>query len=335
MKKSLIACSVIFSISFVPYMAKASGAAPLVLNNELNLEQQVQTNNRDIILKGAKLISKFGVVEKIYSISVPNELPSKEIIIAWLVSNGTNKKVIFSNVGTGYLWIGDTWSSLNGQNITASITVDFMEKNGLPFSQNDEGETGINLNAVMGSPNKNNTTSASYILKGSWTKAVPDIMKTLDSLASFKEGPGSIGDTVYIFIDPKCPWCHKAYKNTRNIVAKGFTIKWIPTNLRGGQRLSSAILDSENSKVFSLIMSTPISELDNLESKMPNTTTPIEALYKKIDDNGQFLMNIFREHPEIELQGVPAALMLDHTTGRPRLVMGISEQEVLENVFGK
>jgi hypothetical protein len=46
-------------------------------------------------------------------------------------------------------------------------------------------------------------------------------------------------------------------------------------------------------------------------------------------------MGIFQEHPEIDKQGVPAALMLDHTTGRPRLVMGISEQEVIENVWGK
>lgn len=70
-------------------------------------------------------------------------------------------------------------------------------------------------------------------MDGSFKGAVPESMKTVDSLAGVKEGKGGIGDTVYIIIDPRCPYCREAYNLTRAYAAKGHSIKWIPSAALG------------------------------------------------------------------------------------------------------
>lgn len=43
-------------------------------------------------------------------------------------------------------------------------------------------------------------------MDGSFKGAIPESMKTVDSLQASRKARG-IGDTVYIIIDPRCPYC--------------------------------------------------------------------------------------------------------------------------------
>lgn len=47
------------------------------------------------------------------------------------------------------------------------------------------------------------------------------------------EGRASSADTTFVFFDPRCPYCHKLYQNTRELAKRGATIKWIPVNTLG------------------------------------------------------------------------------------------------------
>ncbi|RXF38773.1 hypothetical protein EG864_15845, partial [Enterococcus faecalis] len=73
-----------------------------------------------------------------------------------------------------------------------------------------------------------------------------------------KEGKGGIADTLYIIVDPRCPYCRKAYNITREYVKKGYTIKWIPTVALGdpanGLPLAATILQSKDKDVVERVL---------------------------------------------------------------------------------
>jgi len=50
--------------------------------------------------------------------------------------------------------------------------------------------------------------------------------------------------TVFVFFDPRCHYCHELYKNTRAVMKAGASIKWIPVNSLGasGMPLSAEAL---------------------------------------------------------------------------------------------
>lgn len=330
------------------YSAHSEGSGVLLLNGDLtpNVSQQ---NQPDRIQNGANLVSRFGDVEKTFIVK-PNDAQPE--VIAWLLKNGDREFVLFSDLETNYLWAGNTWDSINGKSITGSVDVDFMKKNGNPYntakqpgklpSAQDENILPETTNSSATSNNQASSTIQPYVMQGKWTGPVPDIIQQLDNLAGVREGNAPPQDTVYLFFDPRCPYCHQAYRATRKAVQQGFSIKWIPTDVLGeppgqpsGMRLASGILDSNSLDVLQLILTAPRAKLLEYDQKMPAPSQKPEVLNKQVQANNDFLMSVFENHPEIEKKGVPAGLMLDHNTGRPRLVMGLSEAEVIDYVFGK
>lgn len=65
-----------------------------------------------------------------------------------------------------------------------------------------------------------------------------------EQVAGIKEGSGNAVGTTYVFIDPRCGYCHNLYHNTRKVAAQGASIKWIPVNTLGekGIPISAAAL---------------------------------------------------------------------------------------------
>ena len=57
-----------------------------------------------------------------------------------------------------------------------------------------------------------------------------------DKVPGVLEGRASI-KTAFVFFDPRCPYCHNLYDNTRKAAGKGASIKWIPVNTLGDQGL--------------------------------------------------------------------------------------------------
>jgi len=328
--------------------AHSENSAALLLTGDLtpNVSHQSQL---DRIQKGANLVSRFGDIEKTLIVK-PND--SQPVVIAWLLKNGDRKFVLFSDSETNYLWAGNTWDSIDGKSLTGSVDVNFMEKNGIVYSSVNQPVKPLSAPEAILSPeaanqsatSKNEATSTTqpYVMQGKWTGPVPDIIQQLDKLAGVREGNAAPQDTVYLFFDPRCPYCHQAYRATRKAVQQGFSIKWIPTDVLGeppgqpsGLRLASGILDSNSLDVLQLILTAPRSKLMEYDQKMPAPSQTPDSLSKQVRENNDFLMSVFENHPEIEKKGVPAGLMLDHNTGRPRLVMGLSEAEVIDYVFGK
>ncbi|WP_240533889.1 hypothetical protein [Aeromonas veronii] len=91
---------------------------------------------------------------------------------------------------------------------------------------------------------------AAAAFDGKFTGTIPESMKTVDSLAGVKEGKGGIADTLYIIVDPRCPYCRKAYNITREYVKKGtrssgfqpwrsaippMVCRWLPRSSSQGQ----------------------------------------------------------------------------------------------------
>lgn len=171
-----------------------------------------------------------------------------------------------------------------------------------------------------------------YAMQGKFDKAIPEVINVADTLEGFKEGNGSKGDTVYIFFDPRCPYCREVYNLTRKHVESGrISIKWIPVSIlndsqdpKRGARLAATILQNDNPAFLERV----------LGRKEDIQTNPAPETLKAIDDNERFMNIIFRydNHSSV---GVPAALYVDHRNGRARLKTGISESTIFNDIFGQ
>ena len=191
----------------------------------------------------------------------------------------------------------------------------------------------IATSRAKGNPN------ARFAMDGHFEGTPPPVIQYVDKLAGFREGKGAPGDTVYIFFDPRCPYCRAAYNGTRTHVRQGATIKWIPVALLGrreptpdgkyldqkGMRLSATILQNSDPAFLERV----------LGRKEPIETAPAGATVNNLLDNEKMMTLLFQASPDSGDAGVPAALYLDHRTGIARLTTGLSEQVIREDILGK
>lgn len=164
-------------------------------------------------------------------------------------------------------------------------------------------------------------------MDGSFSGEIPQAMQTVDALQGVKEGQGGIGDTVYVIIDPRCPYCQRAYELTRPYVAKGHTIKWIPTAALGdkanGVPLAATILTEKDPAVLARV----------LGQHQKIKTQPTADIEKALDLNLAFMFAAFEQNGG--RAGVPVAFYIDHRTGKPKMMTGLSDEVVLHDIFGK
>jgi len=162
-------------------------------------------------------------------------------------------------------------------------------------------------------------------MSGSFAGEIPPAMHTVDSLRGVKEGQGGIGDTVYVIIDPRCPYCQMAYQLTRPYVERGHTIKWIPTAALGsaGVPLAATILQEQDSGVLARVLG----KHEKIE------TQPTPEIEKALDLNLAFMHAAFEQNGG--RAGVPVAFYIDHRTGRPKMMTGLSDEAVLQDIFGR
>ncbi len=169
---------------------------------------------------------------------------------------------------------------------------------------------------------------AAAAFDGKFTGPIPESMKTVDSLAGITEGKGGIADTLYIIVDPRCPYCRKAYSITRQYVQKGYTIKWIPAVALGdpvnGLPLAATILQSKDKKVVERL----------LGKHEQIRTQPTKETEEALRSSLAFMRAAFA-HNGGQQPGVPVAFFIDRRTGKPRMTTGVSELVVLEDIFGR
>lgn len=242
----------------------------------------------------------------------------------WTVISKSGKPVqLYTTADGKALFSGVVWNLETGQNLS-DVTA-------LPPTGSDPNYAARlpQVVAPTTAPKSNLTTGGlPYAFQGKVPTEIPEAIKLVDGLAGFKEGNGGPGETLYVIIDPRCPYCRRAYLQTREYVKRGVTIKWIPTAALGrpeqGLPLAATILRASSPDVVSRV-------LGNHEQLV---TQPSEAELKQLDNNLDFMFEAFKQNNEPN-PGVPVAFFVDRRSGKARMMMGVSEEPVIEDILGK
>lgn len=281
-------------------------------------------SNTDIDSIRQKL-AQFGTVIGKSDVGVGN-------LTAWRIvaKNGQTVTLLTTPDGTALISGFNVWDLNSKKNVTPDLTA--FDQNS-PIGQK-QAAAGVASTAIQPQLEEGLSSAANSIgaLTGVLTEkydgVVPESIQTVNSLAGFKEGKGSIADTLYVIIDPRCQYCQRAFALTRPYVAKGYSIKWIPTVALGqpesGNPLAAAILQTKDTSMLERI----------LGNKEKISVTPTQQNITDLAKSLEFMFLAFDQNQQGQA-GVPVAFFLDHRTKQPRMMMGLSEQVVLDEIFGK
>lgn len=301
LKKAALAAAV--AAASLSSVATASDTNPPILSATEN--QRVQTLN-----VARERVSRYGQIVGEQEVGISG-------LTAWVVQKNGHQLVLYSTPDAGAVFTGVLWDAASGKKVSDVFSLS---------AQNGHAPAVQPLQPQM-SPMTSNEHAAAA-MDGKFTGPIPESMKTVDSLAGFKEGDGDIANTVYIVVDPRCPYCRQAYNKSREYVSKGHTIKWIPAaalgNPQDGVPLAATILQSKDRNVLDKVLG----KHEAIRSE------PTEETKEALSTNLAFLFAAFQNNGR-EQAGVPAAFFLDHRTGKPKMLTGVSESAVLEDIFGK
>ena len=240
------------------------------------------------------------------------EMPENNLT-AWLIRAPNGRQMTFYTTADGKnIFSGTVWDLATKQNINQVFdTTDSVGRT---------GSVGQSVQEVV-------QTDGGSSLLGKYTGEIPEAIKALDSLGGPKIGNGGPGETLYVIIDPRCPYCHQAYDSLKPYMDKGVTIKWIPTVALGqpeqGLPQANAVLHARTRAELDKIMTDPKAYPRALEGKDG----------EDLQRNLSFMFQAFEQNGG--QAGVPAAFFVDKNTGQPRMMMGLSEEAVIQAILGK
>ncbi|WBM32213.1 hypothetical protein [Pseudomonas sp. NY11382] len=301
-------------------VAHAAPAQPADLSAFITAQGTTQVNpaQQELDDLTAQRVSRYGQIVSARPVGLGG-------LTAWTVEKNGHQVVLFSTPDSAVLFTGVAWNAETGSNISdAFLPGAAQAAAALPPA----AAAAAPSVAPQMSPVEKPDVREAAAMDGSFKGAIPESMKTVDALAGIKEGEGGIGDTVYIIIDPRCPYCRQAYNLTRAYAAKGHSIKWIPSAALGnpadGVPLAATLLQAKDPKVLARVLG----QHEQVRSE------PSPETVEQLSTNLAFLFAAF-EHNGKEQAGVPAAFFIDHRTGKPRMMTGLSQAVVLEDIFGK
>lgn len=313
--KSKIALFLWFSAQAVFAQSNGSGVMPLPLR---------EGNTAAAVKKAQPMPAQAGGIDQIaliqrYGTVIESRPLGAGGLTAWTVEKNGRRVVLYTTADSQAIISGVVWDSLTGRNLSDQFV------SGQPSLPN------------VAPPAGGSTAAAPVVapvgpaLVGKYTGPVPESIKTIDSLAGIKEGSGGPADTLYVIFDPRCPYCRKAYAITREYVKRGYTIKWIPALALGeqaqGAALAATVLQAKQAEQGETLRRV-------LGNKEELRTQPSKATEQALSRNLTFFFAAFQNNG-VGQAGVPAAFFLDKHTGKPRMMTGISEEPVIEAVFGK
>ncbi|MCX2889476.1 MULTISPECIES: hypothetical protein [unclassified Pseudomonas] len=301
-------------------VAHAAPAQPADLSAFITAQGTAQVNpaQQELDDLTAQRVSRYGRIVSARPVGLGG-------LTAWTVEKNGHQVVLFSTPDSAVLFTGVAWNAETGSNISDAFLPGVAQAVVAPPVAAPVAAAPA---APQMSPVEAPNVREAAAMDGSFKGAIPESMKTVDSLAGIKEGKGGIGDTVYIIIDPRCPYCREAYNLTRAYAAKGHSIKWIPSAALGnpadGVPLAATILQAKDQKMLARVLG----KHEQVRSE------PSPETVEQLSTNLAFLFAAF-EHNGKEQAGVPAAFFIDHRTGKPRMMTGLSQAVVLEDIFGK
>lgn len=241
-------------------------------------------------------------------------------LTAWVVEKNGSQVVLYTTSDAGAVFTGIVWDAQTGKNLSDQF---------LPPSKQYPKERKIPEGSVAGHITPPAIIAGSAAIeKKPYSGPYPESIKTVSELAGYKEGSLEVPNTVYVIIDPRCPICRKAYKATRKLIEKGYSIKWIPTSALGdpavGDPLAAVLLRGSKAEIADLLENhnSPKKSLLDAEAKA------------SLDLNLQFFKAAFNNNPGAGQAGVPVAFFLDRRTGQARMLTGFGDNAILEEIFG-
>ena len=144
---------------------------------------------------------------------------------------------------------------------------------------------------------------------------VPGSIKRLGELVGVKDGDAPIEKTLFVFFDPRCPYCHQLYEVTRNSAAlKGRAIVWLPVTILGQKERGAAIVADI------LQREKPAEGLQIAFSGFANANaTPNAKTTAAIQENERIFWAAFQANPGAGQASVPVAFFMDKA-GNPQMV---------------
>ncbi|HFF5155644.1 TPA: hypothetical protein ACGDNG_002604, partial [Acinetobacter baumannii] len=246
---------------------------------------------------------------------VSNVQPMAGELLAWTMLINGQPQVVFTTKDEKVVITGNAFDTATMDSVSLPI-LQKAQQGGAPANS-----TGV------AAPTGGNVAVDFAEIVGKWDKEVPPSISLLDKLKGAKEGNASAVDTLYIVFDPRCSNCHDAYRATRKYVEKGFSIKWIPTTLLGKHE--------EGAKLAAAVLRDP-KQLERAFSKDPNiVVNPTPEEKKALEENVQFLTEATVQSTGSQTIAVPTAFYLNKKTGEPKMTTGLSDESILEMIFGK
>lgn len=320
-KKAMMVAGFLLSLVGVMPALAADPAQPRAAAKAANAKAKEQPSPNDATpeppydLHAAGLVSRYGTIKHVAPVGIGG-------LTAWTVEKGGRRFVFYTTADAQALFMGVVWDATTGRNLSDQFA---------PASARSVMQTFMPPAAVpqaIQQPVPQADIPPVAAFDGDYKGAISESMKTVNSLAGVTEGKGGIADTLYIIIDPRCPYCRLAYNNTREYVKKGRTIKWIPAvalgNSATGLPLAATILQSKDKTVLERV----------LGRHEQIATQPTSATEEALRNNLAFLFAAFEANGG-QAAGVPVAFFIDRRTGSPRMMTGVSERVVLEDIFGK
>jgi hypothetical protein len=253
-------------------------------------------------------------------------------LTAWTIGTKTGKVAVFYTTPDEKVMIkGDLWHTSDRKNISDAINIKALNYASPDFK-----------NRVLASVKKPQArtqpkaTEQNYSAEivGAYKGPIPKIITFLDESAGFKEGNGSPTDTLYVYFDPRCKWCHESFRKTRTYIQKGFSIKWLPTLALGRDNETAA---TALAKAATLLQNPKKDTLENLFSKKADLNIQVtDKSRQQIDLN---LENLLALAASFKGEGarvtVPTGFYLNKKTGKVKMVEALSEDIFLDQVFGQ
>ena len=231
-------------------------------------------------------------------------------LIAWTVEKSGQRMVFYTTPDGQAVIAGNVWDGRTGRNLSTPV-------NQLAKATQTRPILAAELDGKAAVPG----------LKGLYKGVLPESMKTVDSLAGIKEGKGAVADTLYILVDPRCPYCRKAYQETRAYIRMGYSIKWIPfaalANPDQAMPKIAAILQSKDPEILAKILG----QHADIGAVPTAATITAAARTREFFDAATAQGG--------GLKGVPVGFFLDHRTGKPSMTTGLSEAVILQDIFGQ
>ncbi len=258
-------------------------------------------------------ISQYG------KIIAKKDLPDN--ITAWVVEKNSRRIILYTSANKSIVIHGIAWNTKNKQNINQTLSGYLAINKLVPVNNETPYSNNSTDNLNVAATQNNNWQDKKF--------STPDIITALSNIYGIKEGNANILDTVYVFFDPRCPYCRQAYIRSRTYIAGGKSIKWIPVLVLGNdeqaQKNAGNLLQSPVKQQADLLKRT-LENKENFDIKL-NSNTKHYLLVNKQS------LSILSAKSGMDNIAVPVAFFFDKRSGKTKYLKGIHTPEVLQEIF--